>query len=237
MADILAALYGRVMKIDPAQPQWAERDRFILSKGHGAAILYAVLAEMGFLPVSILDTYCQDGSILAGHASHKVPGVELSTGALGHGLPVGCGMAFAAKKDLKSWRVFVLLSDGEMDEGSNWEAILFAGHHKLDNLIAIVDHNRLQGFGEVRQVLDLEPLAEKLDAFRWATREIDGHSHNDILNVLSQLPVEPGKPTIIIAHTTKGKGVTFMENRLEWHYRSPDVDQLRAALSELELNG
>ncbi len=234
MADLLAVLYGKTMRVDPARPDWAERDRFILSKGHGAAILYAVLAERGFFPKEWLDTYSKDGSTLAGHVtSQGVPGVEVSTGSLGHGLPIGCGMALAGKRENKPCRVFVLLSDGELDEGSNWEAILFAPQHQLDNLVVIVDYNKIQGFGTVSEVLELAPLADKWRAFRWAVREIDGHNHAQIESSLSRVPIEPGKPSVIIAHTVKGKGVSFMENQLAWHYKSPNAEQLAQALAEL----
>ncbi len=233
MADILAALYVRVLSYSANEPHWSERDRFILSKGHGAAILYATLAECGFFPLAWLDEYAQNGSLLLGHASHHVPGVELSTGSLGHGLPVGCGMALAGKREGHPYRVFVMLSDGELDEGSNWEAILFAPQHQLDNLVAIVDYNKIQSFGSVKEVLDLDPLADKWRAFRWAVREIDGHDHAQIESVLASVPFEPGKPSVIIAHTVKGKGVSFMENQLAWHYRSPNAEQLAQALSEL----
>jgi len=235
MADLLAVLYSRVLQVVPANPSWPERDRFILSKGHGAAILYAVLAERGFFPVEWLDTYCQDGSLLTGHANHHVPGVEVSTGSLRHGLPIGCGMALAGKRDGKSYKVYVLLSDGEMDEGSNWESILFAPHHHLDNLVVIVDYNKIQSFGTVKEVLDLEPLVDKWKAFRWSVREVDGHDHHQIEEALSTVPFESGKPSVIIAHTTKGKGVSFMENQLAWHYKSPNAEQLSQALSELEI--
>jgi transketolase len=235
MADLLAVLYSNILCVNPAYPKWAERDRFILSKGHGAAILYAVLAERGFFPKERLDTYCQDGSALAGHAtSHGIPGVEVSTGSLGHGLPIGCGMALAGKRENKPCRVFVLLSDGELDEGSNWEAILFAPQHQLDNLIAIVDYNKIQSFGAVSEVMELAPLVDKWRAFRWAVREIDGHDHAQIESVLKSVPFEPGKPSVIIAHTVKGKGISFMENQLAWHYKSPNVEQLAQALAELE---
>jgi transketolase len=235
MADLLAVLYSRVLRLDPSRPSWLDRDRFILSKGHGAAIAYAVLAELGFFPVEWLDTYFQDGSNLAGHVnSHRVPGVEVSTGSLGHGLPIGCGIALAGKRESQPYRVFVLLSDGEMDEGSNWEAILFAPQHRLDNLVAIVDYNKIQSFGTVQDVLDLDPLADKWRAFRWTLREIDGHNHQEIEDTLAKVPFEPGKPSAIIAHTVKGKGVSFMENRLEWHYKSPNEQQLAEALAELE---
>lgn len=234
MADLLAVLYGHELRVDPAQPAWPNRDRFILGKGHGAAILYAVLAERGFFPTAWLDDYAQDGSLLLGHASHHVPGVELSTGSLGHGLPVGCGMALAGKREGRPYRVFVLLSDGELDEGSNWEAILFAPQHRLDNLVAIVDYNKIQSFGSVKEVLDLDPLADKWRAFRWAVREIDGHDHAQIAATLADTPFETDKPSVIIAHTVKGKGVSFMENQLAWHYRSPNAEQLAQALAELE---
>jgi len=233
MADILAVLYTRVLRYRADEPQWPDRDRFILSKGHGAAILYAVLAECGFFPKAWLDDYARDGSPLLGHVSHHVPGVELSTGSLGHGLAVGCGMALAGKREGRPYRVFVLLSDGELDEGSNWEAILFAPQHRLDNLVAIVDYNKIQSFGAVKDVLDLEPLADKWRAFRWAVREIDGHDHARIEDALSGIPFEPGKPSVVIAHTVKGKGVSFMENQLAWHYKSPNEAQLAQALAEL----
>ena len=234
MADILAVLYGQILNIDPDNPNLPERDRFILSKGHATAILYAVLAEKGFFPLDWLETYCQDGSLLTGHVSHEVPGVEVSTGSLGHGLPIGCGMALAAKGDRQAHRVFVLLSDGELDEGSNWEAILFAAHHHLDNLVAIVDYNKIQSFGTVQEVLNLEPLADKWRAFNWAVREIDGHNLQEISDCLNQVPFESGKPNVVIAHTIKGKGISFMENQLAWHYKSPKTEQLSQALTELE---
>ncbi len=233
MTDLLAVLYNGVLRIDATRPDWIDRDRFILSKGHGAAGVYAVLAERGFFPRDWLDTYCQDGSRLAGHVTHSIPGVEVSTGSLGHGLPVGCGMALAGKRDGRSYRVFVLLGDGECDEGSVWEAALFAPQYNLDNLIAIVDYNKIQSFGTVKEVLDLEPLTDKWRAFRWGVREIDGHDYRQIEKALTSVPFEPGKPSCIIAHTVKGKGVSFMENQLAWHYKSPNEEQLRQALAEL----
>lgn len=234
--ELLVVCYWRVLRVKPAQPAWPERDRFLLSKGHAAAALYAALAERGFFPVSRLETFYQDGTHLAGHITHTgVPGVELSTGALGHGLPVGCGMALAAKWQRQDHRVFVLLSDGECDEGSTWEAALFAPHHRLDNLVAIVDYNKIQSFGAVKEVLDLEPLAAKWRAFGWAVREIDGHDLAQIEAALRSIPAEAGRPTCIVAHTVKGKGVSFMERELLWHYRAPDADELRRALAELEL--
>ena len=233
MADILAVLYMDVLRVDPKQPDWPERDRFILSKGHAAAGLYAALALRGFFPMAWLERFCQDGSLLLGHVSHHVPGVELSTGSLGHGLPVCCGMALAGKRQQSSCRVFVILSDGECDGGSNWEAALFAAHHKLDNIVAIVDANRLQGFGRVDEVLELEPFAEKWRAFRWAVREVDGHDHRALWTLLNQVPFEPDHPSLVLAHTVKGKGVSFMEDQLAWHYKSPNPEQLSQALKQL----
>ena len=234
MADLLAVLYGSILRVDPDRPDWPDRDRFVLSKGHGAAAVYAVLAELGFFPVERLRTYCQDGSTLAGHVvSRGVPGVEVSTGALGHGLPIGCGLALAAKRNESQHRVFVMLSDGECDEGSTWEAALFAPHHQLDNLIAIIDYNKLQSFGSVHDVLNLEPLAEKWSAFGWAVREVGGHVHQDLLDTLADVPFKPGKPSVLIAHTIKGKGVSFMEGLIEWHYKSPNTTQLAEALAQL----
>jgi transketolase len=235
MADLLAVLYNGVLRVDPARPDWPDRDRFLLSKGHGAAGIYATLAACGFFPEEWLDRYCEDGAPLAGHiAHHGVPGVEVSTGSLGHGLSIACGMALAAKADAADYRVFCLLSDGECDEGSIWEAILFAPHHRLDNLVAIVDHNKIQSFGTVKEVLDLEPFADKWRAFGWAVREVDGHDHGAIREALEELPFKPGRPSVVIAHTIKGKGVGFMEDRLLWHYRSVDAAQLAEALAELE---
>lgn len=233
-ADILAVLYGRILRLNPQRPGWTERDRFILSKGHGCAALYAVLAECGFFPMQTLETYYQNGTILPGHATHKfTPGVEASTGSLGHGLPLGIGMALAAKRDGKRHRVFVVLSDGECDEGSNWEAALFAPHHKLDNLVVIVDYNKIQSLGNVKEVIDLDPLADKWRAFRWATQEVDGHDVEALEKALSAVPVQPGRPTCVVAHTIKGKGVSFMENKLQYHYTPPRGDELTRALAEV----
>ena len=234
IADLLAVLYGKILHIDPNNPSWTERDRFILSKGHAAAVYYGVLAECGFFPKQWLDDYCKDSAPLGGHVtSHGVPGVELSTGSLGHGLPVGCGMALAGKRENRPYRVFVLLSDGELDEGSNWEAILFAPHHKLDNLVVIVDYNKIQSFGSVAEVLDLGSLNEKWRAFGWSVHEVDGHDHIVIAQTLENLQTGTGKPNVVIAHTIKGKGISFMEDKLEWHYKSPNKEQLDLALSEL----
>ena len=232
--DILAALYEKILRIDPAQPDWIDRDRFILSKGHASAGLYTVLAERGFFSESWLDEFCLDGGRLAGHATHiGVPGVEVSTGSLGHGLPLACGMALVGKRESRPFRVFTMLSDGECDEGSTWEAVLFAPFHHLDNLVAIVDYNKIQSLGTVKEVLDLDSLAAKWQAFGWSVLEIDGHNFTQIEGALREIPARPGRPTCIIAHTIKGKGVSFMENKLLWHYRSPDEGELRLALAEL----
>lgn len=235
MAELLAVLYAKVLRVKPDDPDWSERDRFILSKGHGCAALYAVLAESGFFPLEWLETFYLNGSRLAGHATHsQVPGVEISTGSLGHGLSIATGMALAAQRDKKTYRVFCLLSDGECDEGSTWEPILFAAHHKLDNLVAMVDYNKIQSLGTVREVLDLEPFADKWRAFNWAVREVDGHNADEVETVLSSVPFEAGRPSCIVAHTVKGKGVSFMENLLLWHYRSPQKEEYDAAMAELE---
>lgn len=234
MADIVAVLYSGAMRIDPRRPQWPERDRFILSKGHAGAGVYAALAESGFFPVERLDTHYQDGSDLSGHVSHKgIPGVEFSTGSLGHGLSVGAGMAYAAKLDRKSHRVFVLLSDGECDEGSNWEAILFASHFKLANLVAVVDYNKIQSLASVADTLALEPFVDKWASFGWEVREVDGHDHAALIPALRD-PANSGRPLCVIAHTIKGKGVSFMENTVLWHYRTARGEEYTRALEELE---
>ena len=232
-ADIMAALYWSAMQIDPERPAWPDRDHFILSKGHAAAVLYATLAERGFIPVSELESYCRPGSRLTGHATSGVPGVEISSGSLGHGLPVGCGLALAAKRDHSPSRTFVLLSDGELDEGSNWEAFLFGSHHRLDNLTAIVDYNKIQSFGRVEDVLALEPLADKFRAFGWSVVEVNGHEIGELISTFQSLPLSTGKPSVVIAHTVKGKGVSFMENDLAWHYKSPNGDEVLLAMEEL----
>lgn len=232
-ADILAVLYWDVLNIDPSNPKLQDRDRFILSKGHCCTALYATLARRGFFAVDELLTYGQDDTRLMAHASVAVPGVEFSTGSLGHGLPFAAGRALAAKRRNLAWRTFVLLSDGELDEGSNWEAFLFAPHHRLDNLVTIIDYNKIQSLGLVTEVLNLDPLAEKLRAFRWAVREVNGHDHDALRDALRTAPWEPGTPSCVVAHTIKGKGVPFMENTLAWHYKSPDSEQLAAALRAL----
>ena len=234
-ADLLAVLYGRVLRVDPKRPDWPSRDRFILSKGHAGCAVYAVLAERGFFPVEKLLTHHQDGSDLCGHISHRgIPGVEVSTGSLGHGLSIGAGMACAGKLEGAAHRVVVLLSDGECDEGSTWEAVLFAAHHKLDNLVAMVDYNKIQSLAPVAETLALEPFAEKWRSFGWAVRQADGHDHEALSEALSAIPFAEGKPSCLIAHTVKGKGVSFMENSVLWHYRTPRGQEFEAALAELE---
>lgn len=233
IVDIMSVLYGNVMRYDAAQPKWSERDRFILSKGHAGSCVYATLTECGFFPVERLQQHCQDGSELSGHVSHKgIPGVEISTGSLGHGLSIGAGFALAAKLQNQQHKTFVLLSDGECDEGSNWETILFAPHHKLDNLIAIIDHNKLQSIGPVNETLNLEPFAEKWQSFGWHVTEVDGHDHSDLTHALTHYT--SNKPHCVIAHTTKGKGISFMENQVIWHYRSPQGEDYINAINELE---
>ncbi len=237
MSDILAVLYGSILKYKSDNPKWEGRDRFILGKGHAGAGVYAALAESGFMPVEKLKTHYQDGSDLSGHVSHKgVPGVEFSTGSLGHGLPVATGMALAAKINKNEHRIFVLMGDGECNEGSNWEAILFAAHHKLNNLVVIVDRNMLQSIYSTEDTLALEPFSDKWRAFGWDVVEIDGHSHDEIFNVCSDKNESLEKPLCVIANTIKGKNVSFMENNVLWHYRSPQGDEYDAAMRELEEN-
>ena len=232
ISDILAVIYGCVMNYNPSDPKWDNRDRFILSKGHAGAGVYAALAESGFFPTSELLKHCQNGSVFSGHISHKgVPGVEFSTGSLGHGLPVCCGMAYAAKIDDKNHRVVCLMSDGELGEGSNWEAIMFAAHHSLDNLIVIIDRNRLQSMKGTEETLRLEPLSEKISSFGWSVEEVNGHDHDE-LKIAINMKI-PRKPLMVIANTTKGKGVSYMENSVEWHYRTPLDSNFKRALLEL----
>jgi transketolase len=235
MADILAVLYGRILNVDPKQPAWPARDRLIVSKGHAAAVTYAAIAEAGFMPKERLAEYARNGGQLYGHVTHVgVPGVEFSSGSLGHGLPVGAGMALMGKRSGAAWRVFVVMSDGELDEGSNWEAILFAGHHQLDNLTIVIDYNKIQSLDWVDKTLKLEPLADKFQAFGWSVREVDGHDVTELSSALGAVPLETGRPSAVIAHTVKGKGVSWMEGKVLWHYRPPTPDELVTALAEVE---
>jgi transketolase len=230
--DVLAALYFETLRIDPAAPEDEARDRFILSKGHGCMALYATLAERGFFPEEVLGEYARDGGRLAEHpARHCVPGIEVATGSLGHGLSLGAGLALAAKIRKQSHRIFVMLSDGECAEGSVWEAALFGSARGLDNLIGIVDYNKWSAMGPTRPYL--EPLSEKWKAFGWSCVEINGHDASAIIAALSRVPSKPSRPTVVIAHTIKGKGVSFMENDLG-HYRPPSNNDLMRALLEID---
>jgi len=220
VADILAVLYTEILLFDVNNPKWDNRDRIILSKGHAGAAIYAALAEVGFFPVEELKTHYQNGSRLSGHVSHYVPGVDFSTGSLGHGLSVAIGMAYAAKKEHKSHRVFAVLGDGECDEGSVWEAALFANHFRLNNLVAIIDHNMMQSMDFCEKTLELGNFLNKWKAFGWNAVEINGNSHNELISAFKE-KFGNEKPTVIIADTTKGFGIPFMENDILWHYRFP----------------
>jgi len=232
IVDILAVLYGRVMNYDVNNPKLETRDRFILSKGHAGAGVYATLAEVGFFDKSELLNHCQDGSRFSGHVSHKdIPGVEFSTGALGHGFSVAAGMALRAKLDNLDYRIFTILGDGELDEGSNWEAFMFSAHKNLNNLCVIVDRNNLQSIDTTENTLALEPLVEKVRSFGWHVQELDGHNHAVLEKALVK---HSKKPLCIIANTTKGKGVSYMENSIEWHYKTPEGSQFEQAINELE---
>lgn len=225
VADIVAFLFTDVLKYHPNDPFWEDRDRLILSKGHAGGALYAALAENGFFPIEELKTHYSDGSRLSGHVSHHVPGVDLSTGSLGHGLSVGTGMAYSAKKDNKSWNTYVILGDGECDEGAVWEAALFANHFRLNNLVAIIDHNHMQSLDFNENTLEIENLGDKWRAFGWNVIEIKGNDHKQLKKAFdlcfSLKNKEPHKPTVIIADTIKGCGIPFMENDILWHYRFP----------------
>jgi len=230
--DILNVLYNRILNVSPETFSSPQRDRYVQSKGHSVEALYAVLADRGFFPEADLKTICHYGSHYVGHPTRHIPGIEMNTGALGHGLPICIGMALAAKLDNASFRVFTLLGDGELAEGSNWEAGLAAAHYKLDNLTAIIDHNTLQITGHTRDVMSNEPLDEKWRAFGWAVKVINGHDYAALTDALSK-PAETGKPTCVIANTTKGKGVSFMENVAKWHHGVPSDAELKQAFSEL----
>jgi transketolase len=233
-ADMMAVLYGGgFIKNDPKNPNKPERDRFIMSKGHAGAVVYATLAELGYFPKEWMDTYYQDDGKLMGHISHYVPGVEYSTGSLGHGLSVAVGMAIAAKEKGETHKIFCMTSDGDCNEGSTWEAIMFAGQHHLENLVVIVDYNRIQALGFSKYIIDYGDFANKVAPFGWATRTIDGHDFMAIENTLKALPLEPGKPSFIVANTIKGKGVSFLENTVASHYTHVTDELLEAAYKEL----
>jgi transketolase len=234
--DILAAAYWHVLKVDPAAPRDPRRDRFILSKGHAAAALYSALAFKGFFPVEELNTYCRNGGRLAEHPPANIlPGVEAATGSLGHGLPIGCGMALAGRVRGETFRVYALLSDGENNEGSVWEAAMFAAAQKLENVCVIVDYNKWQATARSNETLMLAPLREKWSAFGWDAQEIDGHDVAALAKLMKNVPNGSGKPVALIAHTVKGRGVSFMEDDNNWHYRAPTADEVVKANKELGL--
>lgn len=233
-ADIVTTLYLAVLNIDPSDPNYRERDRFVMSKGHSSGVLYIALASCGFFDPALLDRYMEPLSPLNGHPDRKaVPGVEANTGPLGHGLPIAVGMAIAGRLDRSTRRVFCLVGDGELQEGSNWEALMAAGHRGLDKLTVIVDRNGLQQGAPTEETSRLEPLGSKARSFGWAVGEVDGHDHGVLLDTFARLPLEAGKPSFVIAHTHKGRGVSFMEDRVEWHHRVPSDEELVLALAEL----
>jgi transketolase len=232
--DILNVLYNSVLNVSPENFTSPDRDRYIQSKGHCVEALYVVLADKGFFPEDDLNTLCQYKSHYIGHPTRKVHGVEQNTGALGHGLPISVGTALAAKMDDKAYHVFTLLGDGELPEGSNWEAALTAAHYKLDNLCAIIDNNKLQITGANADVCNTYPIDSKFESFGWAVKEVDGHDINALKEAFAALPFEKGKPSLIIAHTIKGKGVSFMENSVKWHHGVPDKEQYEIAIAELD---
>ena len=235
LVEIFRVLYDDILKYDPQNPKLATRDRCILSKGHGCLALYAVLAEKKFFPKSELSKFCKPDGILGGHPEIKVPGIEASTGSLGHGLPIGVGFAINAKYEKAGHRIFVVVGDGECNEGSVWEAALCASKHKLDNLIVIVDYNKNQSYGSTYEVADLEPFADKWKSFGFAVAEADGHSVKALKKVFSQVPIKKDKPTAIICHTVKGKGISYVENNLKWHHKSKLSDEdIQKLLKELE---
>lgn len=234
--EILRVLYDTVLRFDPSQPKWPQRDRFILSKGHGCIALYVILQEKGFFPEDELWKFCRFDGILGGHPDPKVPGIEVSTGSLGHGLPIGVGMAVNAQYERAAHRVFVVLGDGECDEGSVWEAAMSAAKHKLDQLVVMVDYNKQQSYGSTYEVLDLEPLVDKWRSFGFSCREVDGHDVAALEQVLSAVPFEAGRPSAIVCHTVKGKGIAFAENNMTWHHKSSlkdkDIQELLKALED-----
>lgn len=237
--DILVAVYFDVLRIDQVRPRDPDRDRFILSKGHGAAALFQVLALRGFYPESMLETYGQDGGLFAEHppAPADLPGIEAATGSLGHGLPMGLGMALSARIERRRYNVLVLLSDGECNEGSVWEAAMMAASQKVKRLAVVVDFNKWQATGRSEEVLALSPLVDKWRAFGWNTWETDGHDMSSLVRLMERIPDGSGKPVAIIAHTIKGKGVSFMEDDNNWHYRIPTADEVSAAKKELGITG
>lgn len=234
IVDILSVLYGnRILKFNSKNPKHEKRDRLILSKGHACMALYAILAECKFFKKTNLNEYGSNNSLLMAHASHKVPGVEFSTGSLGHGLSYGVGLALAGKRKKNNHHVFVINSDGEMNEGSNWEAIMFAAHHSLNNLILVIDYNNLQSFDTIERTLKLDPLHDKMKAFGWKVVTVDGHDHTKLKRIFKEAKKVKNKPICIIANTIKGKGVSFMENSVIWHYKSLNEKSYSDALKEI----
>lgn len=233
IADILSVLYFDIININKYKLNDPERDIFILSKGHACVSVYAVLGLLDFFPITDLDSYGKNDSNFMNHISHKVPGVEFSTGSLGHGLPFATGKALASKILNKKNKIFVIVGDGELDEGSNWEALLFASHHKLDNLIVIVDYNNLQSLTTVKDTLNLEPLKEKFESFGSLIIDVNGHDHFALNKVFREAIDIVGKPVVIVANTIKGKGVSFMENKVKWHYSTPNDSELEIAINEI----
>ena len=236
LVEILRVLYDDVLRYDAKNPVWPQRDRCILSKGHGCLALYAVLVDKGFLPASELARFCKSDGMLGGHPeAHKVPGVEASTGSLGHGLAIGVGMALNARVDKANYRVFVIVSDGESQEGSTWEAALCAAKHKLAHLTVLVDYNKQQSYGTIAEVLNLEPFLDKWRSFGFAVTEVNGHSVDELRAALARTPLDPQKPTAIICHTVKGKGISFCEGNLSWHHKTKVTDEeIKALSAELE---
>ncbi len=235
MVEILVALYFKILRVDPKNPQNPNRDRFILSKGHGVPALYQVLAKREFINKETLKGFAKDGGTLEQHPTRNISqGIEISSGSLGHGLSIGTGMALAGKYDKANYRIFTYLSDGELEEGLTWEAIMFSAHHKLDNLVAIIDYNKLQAMGKVSEIVNLEPLAGKWRSFGWEVKEIDGHNFEEIITALEKIPFQLGKPSCLIAHTVKGKGISFMENEPRWHDKYPEEKEYQKALEELK---
>jgi len=237
VVEILRVLYDDVLRYDPRNPKWSNRDRCILSKGHGCLALYVLLAEKGFFPQSELWKFCKSDGILGGHPEYGlVPGVEASTGSLGHGLSIGIGFALNAKYEKAGYRVFIIISDGELDEGSIWEGAMCAAKHKLGHLTVIVDYNKQQSYGPTFEVQDLEPIVDKWRSFGFAVKEVDGHHVDALRSVLSNLPLAPDKPSVIICHTVKGKGIEFVENNPEWHHKNKITDEeIRSLLAALEV--
>ena len=235
IVEILTALYFKSMNISPENAESPDRDRFILSKGHGCPALYVALHHRGFIDAAAMEGFARDGGTLEQHPTRNLRwGIECSTGSLGHGLSIGAGMSLAGKRDKRDSRVFVLLSDGETNEGSTWEAAMLAAQHKLDNLVAIVDYNKMQALGKTEEVIHLEPYAAKWESFGWSTIQVDGHNIQDLTAAFGKVPFCRGKPSCVIAHTVKGRGVCFMEGELLWHYRCPDQEEFEKAICELD---